>query len=600
LVRVSFLQIYNEKVADLLDAESLRRPPSSTVADDSLNLRDDPSGGVYVEGLTETVIKSPRDALRCLAMGSKLRTTAATSMNRASSRSHAVFTIITEKSEPDGAGGVVVTVGMLRLVDLAGSERVKSTGITLADGKRMDEAKNINSSLSAFGKVVLALTSGGSQHVPYRDSKLTRILQGSVGGNCKTTMITTIGPSVNAYAESVSSLKFATRAKKIKNYAVVNQDLTDQTVLAQYQKEILRLRQQLAETHASAAHPSGTRNEVQSLQQRAREAESTAEARHERLLERESEINAERQEKTSLLQKIEDLETQILESDGVGPDGAARPDVFRKAVAEAESRFLSKFEEEYKRKKTALSKERETLRSQQEQLELDRARLEQAQLALIEDRRAFEEEKRAFEKRGRRSSTLAGEDSEGGVAAVVSPRRSSPADRPHRTRVVPSVTEEEVFDVDYRGGLPPEVDLIGYDDDPAPPRDEQAHLAPEAGSIDFDVYMRALRHPVSGIPLHDARLNHQCVRSPPDCALCLCLEAHTHNNTISLPPQVHSQRVYWRERRRMVPTKHGGGRHDRYCDAYWPEVCGLGYGGGTRRGRRFPRHKRAVQIYGHE
>lgn len=489
---MSFLQIYNEKVADLLNPDSLRRLSGN---DDSLNLRDDPGGGVYVEGLTETVIKSSQDALECLAKGSMMRTTAATNMNRSSSRSHAVFTITTEKSEPDGAGGVVVTVGKLCLVDLAGSERVKSTGITLADGKRMDEAKNINSSLSAFGKVVLALTSGGNQHVPYRDSKLTRILQGSVGGNCKTTMITTVGPSASAYAETVSSLKFATRAKKIKNYAVVNQDLTDQTALAQYQKEILRLRQQLAEKHASSTYMHGSANSdhMRSLQQRATEAELTAQAKHERLLLREREIEAERKEKSSLLQRIEELESQILDS-AASPDGT-NPEVFRKAVAEAEARFLTKFEEEYKRKKTVMGKEREALRKEREQLDLDRARLEQAQRALIEDRRAFEEEKAAYERHSRSSIEIFDEGAQG--EAMFTRRSPSPTEKPNRTRV------HEPEEVQGQLALPPEVDLIGYDDE-APRRQPEV-----TSSMDFDVYMRALRHPVSGIPLHDARFNHQ-------------------------------------------------------------------------------------------
>ena len=190
-----------------------------------------------------------------------------------------------------------ITAGRLKLVDLAGSERVKSTGISLADGQRMDEAKNINSSLSAFGKVVLALTSGSNQHVPYRDSKLTRILQGSVGGNCKTTMITTIGPAPASYAESVSSLLFATRAKKIKNYAVVNQEVTDQAMLAEYQKEIIRLRQQLEENQARLAAPPGRDDDadtVATLKRRATQLESKARAKSATLREREQMIEAER------------------------------------------------------------------------------------------------------------------------------------------------------------------------------------------------------------------------------------------------------------------------------------------------------------------
>lgn len=113
--------------------------------------------------------------------------------------------------------------------------------------------RNINASLTTFGKVVLALTSPGSHHVPYRDSKLTRILQGSLGGNCKTTMITAVTPCVSSYAETVSSLKFARRAKHVKNFAIVNEDFNEQALLSAYEKEIHKLRRELAERRAAAA-----------------------------------------------------------------------------------------------------------------------------------------------------------------------------------------------------------------------------------------------------------------------------------------------------------------------------------------------------------
>lgn len=122
-----------------------------------------------------------------------------------------------------------------------------STG---SDGKRMDEAKKINSSLTAFGKVILALTSPGNTHVPYRDSRLTRILQGSLGGNCKTTMITAAGPAASSYIETLNSLKFANRAKNVKNYAKVNQDMTDQALLSMYEKEIAKLKAELQQANS--------------------------------------------------------------------------------------------------------------------------------------------------------------------------------------------------------------------------------------------------------------------------------------------------------------------------------------------------------------
>ena len=148
-------------------------------------------------------------------------------MNDVSSRSHAVFIIIVEQmkfnkdGENDDRIHKDVKVGKLNLVDLAGSERVNVTGAT---GKRLEESKSINQSLSALGNVISALTApkGKRPHIPYRDSKLTRILENSLGGNCKTTMMTMISPSYDSFNESLSTLKFATRAKKIKNEARVN------------------------------------------------------------------------------------------------------------------------------------------------------------------------------------------------------------------------------------------------------------------------------------------------------------------------------------------------------------------------------------------
>jgi hypothetical protein len=137
----------------------------------------------------------------------------------------------------------IMQVGKLNLVDLAGSERVHITGAT---GKRLEESKSINQSLSALGKVIAALTDKKLRsHIPYRDSKLTRILEDSLGGNCKTTMMCMVSPSLDAFAESVSTLKFANRAKTIRNKAQVNEDADQRTLLRKYEKELKRLRSEL-------------------------------------------------------------------------------------------------------------------------------------------------------------------------------------------------------------------------------------------------------------------------------------------------------------------------------------------------------------------
>lgn len=134
-------------------------------------------------------------------------------------------------------------VGKLNLVDLAGSERVHITGAT---GKRLEESKSINQSLSALGNVIAALTDKRPRaHIPYRDSKLTRILEDSLGGNCKTTMMCMVSPALDAFAEGVSTLKFANRAKTIRNRAEVNEDADHKTLLRKYEKELKRLRSEL-------------------------------------------------------------------------------------------------------------------------------------------------------------------------------------------------------------------------------------------------------------------------------------------------------------------------------------------------------------------
>ena len=136
-------------------------------------------------------------------------------------------------------------MGKLNLVDLAGSERVRVTGAT---GKRLEESKSINQSLSALGNVIAALTDTKQRsHIPYRDSKLTRLLEDSLGGNCKTTMMAMISPSSFSYGESLSTLKFATRAKKIKNEARINEDVDQRALLRRYEHELKKLKHELEE-----------------------------------------------------------------------------------------------------------------------------------------------------------------------------------------------------------------------------------------------------------------------------------------------------------------------------------------------------------------
>jgi kinesin family protein 3/17 len=179
----------------------------------------------------------------------------------------------TAAPEADGGGDMaqVFKVGKLNLVDLAGSERVRLTGAT---GQRLEESRKINQSLSALGNVIAALTTSGRQHIPYRDSKLTRILEDSLGGNCKTTMMAMISPALEAYVESLSTPKFANRAKNIKNEAHLNEDLDQKALLRKYEKEIKKLRSELEQKTKTV----GDKRRLLQLQHQKEQAEKDKES----------------------------------------------------------------------------------------------------------------------------------------------------------------------------------------------------------------------------------------------------------------------------------------------------------------------------------
>ncbi|XP_009785936.1 kinesin-like protein KIN-12D [Nicotiana sylvestris] len=226
--KCSFLEIYNEQITDLLD-------PSST----NLMLREDSTKGVYVENLSEFEVQTVGDILRLLTQGSLNRKVASTNMNRESSRSHSVFTCIIEsrweKNSTDN-----FRFARLNLVDLAGSERQKTSG---AEGERLKEAASINRSLSVLGHVIMVLVdvaNGRPRHVPYRDSRLTFLLQDSLGGNSKTMIIANVSPSICCAAETLNTLKFAQRAKLIQNNAVVNEDSSADVTALKHQIRLLK------------------------------------------------------------------------------------------------------------------------------------------------------------------------------------------------------------------------------------------------------------------------------------------------------------------------------------------------------------------------
>lgn len=209
MVKVSYMEIYLERIRDLLAPQN-----------DNLQVHEEKSRGVYVKNLSDYYVSSAREVYEIMRQGAAARVVTSTNMNAESSRSHSIFLItIQQRNTETGAQ----KSGNLYLVDLAGSEKVGKTG---ASGQTLEEAKKINKSLSALGMVINALTDPKTKHIPYRDSKLTRILQESLGGNSRTTLIINCSPSAYNEAETLSTLRFGIRAKSIKNTARVNQELS--------------------------------------------------------------------------------------------------------------------------------------------------------------------------------------------------------------------------------------------------------------------------------------------------------------------------------------------------------------------------------------
>ncbi|RNF09386.1 putative Unc104-like kinesin [Trypanosoma rangeli] len=235
---ISFFEIYNERVRCLLC------PTAGDIDNSTLRVREHPKFGPFIEGLTKLLVTTEEELLRLLNDGNKIRTSEATAMNAFSSRSHAVFVITLTQRRTKGQL-VTTTTSKLNLVDLAGSERVSKS---MAKGKRLTEGANINKSLMCLGNVISSLAEeqelGRQRHIPYRDSVLTWILKDNLGGNSKTVMLATISPSSAQYEETMSTLRYAERAKKIVNKAVVNESNNNE-VIAALQKEIEQLKCQL-------------------------------------------------------------------------------------------------------------------------------------------------------------------------------------------------------------------------------------------------------------------------------------------------------------------------------------------------------------------
>ncbi|KAJ6630825.1 kinesin motor domain-containing protein [Mycena sp. CBHHK59/15] len=249
-VKISYVELYNEELRDLL-ANDLAAPTGNTqpmgMGKDNgtaknvegLKIFDDASKhGVFIQGLEETAVKDSADALALLIKGSERRQIAATKFNDHSSRSHSVFSITVHIKDSGHVGDDLLKIGKLNLVDLAGSENIGRSG---AENKRAREAGMINQSLLTLGRVINALVDK-AQHVPYRESKLTRLLQDSLGGRTKTCLVATVSPARSNMEETLSTLDYAMRAKSIRNKPELNQRMTRNSLLKEYVAEIERLK----------------------------------------------------------------------------------------------------------------------------------------------------------------------------------------------------------------------------------------------------------------------------------------------------------------------------------------------------------------------
>jgi len=360
MVRVSYLQIYNEQISDLLRTDR-----------SNLHIREDKKKGVFVEGLSEWPVRSPNDTYGLIQKGTLARATAATRMNDMSSRSHAVFIIIVEQmtiveDENTGEEHKEIRVGKLNLVDLAGSERVRVTGAT---GKRLEECKKINQSLSALGNVISALADQkqGKTHIPYRDAKITRLLEDSLGGNCITTMMAMISPSVDSFGESLSTLKFANRAKNIKNDPIINEDLDQKALLRKYETELKTLRGELEERSKTLID----KKKVTQLEEDKRRAEQDKVAAFEALEVRSREFLQMRDEKKKLEEKIANMNSQMI----VGGRKVEETLQFRTAVEEQQKSIR----QQYDLKLQDIERERQ-------QIEEDKAQVDRYKQLLLKQR----------------------------------------------------------------------------------------------------------------------------------------------------------------------------------------------------------------------
>ncbi|KAH7820838.1 kinesin 2 [Monocercomonoides exilis] len=385
LVTVSYLEIYNEQVKDLLS-----KAPGS----DNLKIHESPELGIHVPDLTALLCENSASMQQVMDRGAKRRTVAATKMNQESSRSHGIFIISIECADVailDADGKPLVKVGRLNLVDLAGSERQSKTD---ASGKQLVEAGNINKSLSTLGEVINKLTRKNPEFIPYRNSKLTRLLQDSLGGNSRTVMIANIGPAEYNYEETFSTLRYANRAKQIKNKPVVN--CAQDAMVLKMQEEIAKLKKMLEERNTEkivVADEEIIKKLQIEMEEKAKEKESALESEKERLEEerkkieqelrrREEEAAKERAEREITARKLKHMEEKVIKGGTHLQDMQAKHkrqmEEMKRKMEEQKKEEERKRVEMEKAKERELEEERKRLLADKETLEIDLRRKHQS------------------------------------------------------------------------------------------------------------------------------------------------------------------------------------------------------------------------------
>eukprot|EP00697_Spironema_sp_BW2_P004035 gnl/Spiro4/15435_TR8304_c0_g2_i1.p1 gnl/Spiro4/15435_TR8304_c0_g2~~gnl/Spiro4/15435_TR8304_c0_g2_i1.p1 ORF type:complete len:880 (-),score=381.47 gnl/Spiro4/15435_TR8304_c0_g2_i1:99-2651(-) len=384
-VKASYVELYNEELSDLLAARA--RP---------LRIFDTQQKSTEIKGVEEVIVQSADDIHTIMQIASTKRRVAQTCLNDRSSRSHAIFTVTVQTREAIADGEDMIKTGKLNLVDLAGSENIERSG---AVKQRAKEAGHINTSLLTLGRVINALTEG-ENYVPYRDSKLTRILQESLGGRAQTCIIATISPTLAFLEETINTLDYASRAKNIKNKPEVNMQISKTALIKEYELEIQRLRNELEATRDGSG-PAACSGDLRELQDEIERLKAELEDAHESMFRKDAALSDAELRRAALQAQLEQQQASTHEVDRLKAElaqlhdeaGRARADVTQ---AQGEARRLQAQLDEAQREavhaqvaraeldlaKQSMQAEMEALRSQAHETMRARAEGDVAQKAL--------------------------------------------------------------------------------------------------------------------------------------------------------------------------------------------------------------------------